>query len=69
MELLTQVLKDEEVRTCFGWAFLSTAVGLKTAVTSSAIGSQTVLSRLACRMVFETPHQILVQFSIKVSRY
>ena len=31
MELLTQELKDEVVRTRFDWAFLSTAVGLKTA--------------------------------------
>ena len=30
------MLKNEEVRTRFGWAFLGTAVGLKMAVTSSA---------------------------------
>jgi len=36
MELLTQVLKDEVVRNRFGWTFLSTAVGLKTAATFSA---------------------------------
>ena len=36
MELLTQELKDEVVRTLFDWAFLSTAVGLKTAAAFSA---------------------------------
>ena len=36
MELLTQELKDEVVRTRFDWAFLSTAVGLKTAAAFSA---------------------------------
>ena len=72
MELLTQVLKDEKVSTRFGWTFLSTDVGLKTAATFSAnwksnrsLGLRAPQPKLQPDlMVFETAYQILVQFSL-----